>query len=1006
MDMKNLLRFLPIIMLTTTYTTIGMENKPDTNQIPPYYNMNYNTNNYYAPYTNNTYYGTTINNQYPIGYGAFPAFWPQNPQYFPTPNIQNSQYNQFQQCYYNYPVFNNVHQNFGIPNAETSKFVGDNKNKCEKSNNKTSNTQYNKPEQNTNTKNNKLVQNNNKLKQNNNDNKLVQSNNIRNNNLSNSNIITKLSLNSPSYIDKKTRLDNFFTIPLNNLNEGSESEQMSNISEDNPLIQSSIMPIINGYPEAKQKMKNYITNCINKDKYKYKYKNEFIDIMKIIVKKNENITKLQKSIMNSTKSSNKDFLSKFKKTAKQNKMKKGIEIMDRYYQNKVNKYKTIVEQLTNNSYSNSQNILVILNTKQEQEMQNLKMSLNKVLFNNLKRNRAVKIKKIIKTEIDGKLSLLEEQHNIIYTQHDIYVFFKDFYIVQNYISRIKNKNNKEELQQRFDEFIKKLNNKRKIFNKTDNLYDNIIFSIYELLLSSYNIDNKISKSHYKTYYESSFWKLNKYETILQNNYKETICNIINIIRKNLNKYLKKINDDPKNNNQFYNRFNNLNKDYNEIFNKYNSNISNINSINNKTNDLSMIKKFKDIKVEYIRLNEEINKTKSYIKNKNYLLESIELIQKDIDENIELLEQLNPNCKSEIKTEDKKVESNNISIQNEYKNLSINKINSINFSVSKEKMQEIEEKKRINEITKNHVTFLQKNKKTYNELITKLNNDILNNKTNINEYETSVRNYFVKSIDKNINNIQNIIKDLLLAQKNNKKEYIVMDNINKYIVYTNLIDMYNTTKYFFKYYKILHNNTLSSQKIDSIYSKIHNNIINEFSLKNMNIMDYYNSKEKNNCFYRLISELSKLGEKKSLDDRKNETIQKLNFDGYKSKILKAICEYRTNNIGKIINKINNNMYLINIFDDIHKYVNAIINSTNKMLDEYGERIDKYIPIHIISLNHSILQLNILLFDKKLLFNKEHMINTVNELLQDLQEFENVIENLKLVEQPSTTDNNQK
>ena len=97
MNIKNVLKFLPVAILTATCSTNGTEDKHNTDTPNTNTPNITNNNNYYSPVsnTNNTYYNNEINNQYPMYYGTLPTFLQpgfqlyQYPQFAQHPNIQN-----------------------------------------------------------------------------------------------------------------------------------------------------------------------------------------------------------------------------------------------------------------------------------------------------------------------------------------------------------------------------------------------------------------------------------------------------------------------------------------------------------------------------------------------------------------------------------------------------------------------------------------------------------------------------------------------------------------------------------------------------------------------------------------------------------------------------------------------------------------------------------------------------------------------------------------------------
>lgn len=125
--------------------------------------------------------------------------------------------------------------------------------------------------------------------------------------------------------------------------------------------------------------------------------------------------------------------------------------------------------------------------------------------------------------------------------------------------------------------------------------------------------------------------------------------------------------------------------------------------------------------------------------------------------------------------------------------------------------------------KNHQIYLQKNEKMYNDLIKELERDIKNKQTNINKYEQNIKECFVKPINYNIRNIMSPIRKWKTKENYNKEAQ------NKHIIYSNLINMCHTIKNFIKYHTLLSNANITNNNINSIYSKISDNIINEFVL---------------------------------------------------------------------------------------------------------------------------------------------------------------------------------
>lgn len=924
MNKKNLLKLLPIVILTATQITIGMDGKPG--------NKSNTTNNYHAPVNN--YYGTVINNQYPMCYGIFPLFWSQNPQCFPTPNIQNNQYNPFQQCCYCYPTFsNNVLQN------------------------KNNNNQIQKR--------------------------------------------TKLNINSKKYI-KKIRSDIFLT-PINSDGIGQESEnetldiaQLNSVMENDLFFQNIITPIIGKSPKKQEEI-----NYINSQTILH---NDVLKSMGLI---------LQNSIAQFFMSINgKIFINKLKELQKQSKIEDGIDIINEYHLRKLNKYNPIIEQLTNDSCKKLQDVFEILNNPKQHITETEKIK--KGLLNNLKKNKF----KQIEEEINKELISLTKYHNNMKTQQDILEFFEKFLNIKNSIYCIKSTKYKDKLQECFDEFVRKLNNNESFDNPNNRT---IVSNIYKLLLNSYkNITLSTVSCNNK------IWKLNKYKIILDkdncnsNYHKEIINNIIDIIVNKYSNYLKNKNIKKvtsKKNNDKYNKLINLDKvtnkqnddKHNKFINLNNEYIKLLN--NNKENNIG---KFKTLKENFDNLRDDINKINYNLDNKYYLLENIRKIQKYIDKNIELLKVIYPNYKQE----DEKEEFNNIEIQDKYKNLNnINIINNFNNYLERKYYRQQQQEIKIKEIIENYKISLQNDTKIYNNLINELKNDIKNKQINFNKYEQNIKNYFVESINENIKNIFDIIHQLFFKQ-NIARKTITINETNKYTMFTNIINMCNSIKYFFKYFNVLCNNGIDNENINLIYNKIFTNIYSNFIVANKTtLIEYYFFKmvNKNNDLYKAISALQKWETEDIQEEKKNKyktnnltkdkkTIED-NFFNFRKELLNAIENYRTKNINETINEIKeNNRTYFYIFSDTYNYeiINKVINFNNAITNNYKGIIDKFLSFSITRLNYFILQLNgLLYYDYKV--DNDYVMKATNELLNDLDEYENTVKNLKLVEQKSTTNN---
>ena len=142
------------------------------------------------------------------------------------------------------------------------------------------------------------------------------------------------------------------------------------------------------------------------------------------------------------------------------------------------------------------------------------------------------------------------------------------------------------------------------------------------------------------------------------------------------------------------------------------------------------------------------------------------IKNNISNNIKLLEIIYQNYKQE----DEKEEFISTNLQSNNKNPSINQVNSINLNYhndfnkknTKEKMKHYIN---TNEIIKQRINSLYRDKKKYNNLIKKFENDMKNKQINISSMsEQNIESYFIDYISQDISNFISAIQSFRIRHK--------------------------------------------------------------------------------------------------------------------------------------------------------------------------------------------------------------------------------------------------
>ena len=525
MNINCLLKLLPVVLLTTTYTTVGMEGKKtiiENNKISDYAHVNntvYNNNSHTIHIHNNNISNnaSVINN---ITQPNTPMMFSVPMGYFPNmqPNyIWNTPYiNQQSTIPVNYNYINLKYGAAQVDSQYQQSYKPDNIKKKEKKK-----KNYKKPNNKVNTGNNKV-----------------------NDNITKK--YTPLSLNTVyNYTQKQDtyykqiidkQFDDFNKKNNNNVLEEDIKEEPT-IIESNDYIEDIDQQFAQIMGEkdilSKYKMKAYAKQIISTTPVK----NKFLQILNELTKAKK-IQNIIQAIENRKLINNKEFFNKMKEIN----LTKRIPDAIKYNHNKI-----IQEQKRN------------------------KCVINKILNNYLEQ------------QFEKELSKLKSQHDNISSSDDILKFFDNLLKLKKQISETESKI-KDNLLEKLNEFLINCNC---ISNKLNNLNYGFIYNIYEYLLKSYdnktNIKNEFSILYYTTYHNSIIWRLKQCKTLqIRNTIKEIIDIIINNYSKNINKLYK---TSIKKFDNFYNSFIKINNEYINLLNKENVTINDFQSIKEKYNKL-------------------------------------------------------------------------------------------------------------------------------------------------------------------------------------------------------------------------------------------------------------------------------------------------------------------------------------------------------------------------------------------------------------------------------------